>query len=117
MGGFADARGYDLLMGRWSRLLGHELVRFAGIADGERVLDVGCGTGSLSASILSASSNTEVVGVDPSSTFVDTARDRLRDPRARFETGDAQSLGFPSGSFDRTMAMLMLNFVACFGPS
>lgn len=46
MSSFADVRGYDLLMGRWSKLLGRELVRFAGIADGARILDVGCGIGS-----------------------------------------------------------------------
>jgi len=108
---FADARGYDFLMGRWSNLLGREFVGFAAIADGARVLDVGCGTGSLTGATLTATRPVEVVGIDPSPTFVELARDRLRDARARFETGDAQNLAFPDGYFGYTMAMLVLNFV------
>lgn len=111
MSDFTDARGYDLLMGRWSRLLGEAFVQFAGIMDGECVLDVGCGTGSVSSCILSASPTAEVIGIDPSAIFVEAARDRIRDPRARFETGDAQAIGFPDGTFDCTVAMLVLNFV------
>jgi SAM-dependent methyltransferase len=108
---FADARGYDLLMGRWSTLLGREFVAFAGIANDARVLDVGCGTGSLANVILTASHPAEVVGVDPSPTFVELARERFRHAPARFETGDAQNLPFADGAFTFTAAMLVLNFV------
>src|SRR4051812_17220761 len=45
--GFQDADAYDRLMGRWSRRLAPLLIGFGGLADGERILDVGCGTGSL----------------------------------------------------------------------
>jgi SAM-dependent methyltransferase len=111
MTGFADAHGYDLLMGRWSKLLAREFVGFAGITDGARVLDAGCGTGSLADAILAATRPAEVVGVDPSPTFVELAQDRFRDARARFETGDAQNLAFRDGYFTCTAAMLVLNFV------
>ena len=107
---FADDRGYERFMGRWSRLLGREFVTFAGVADGERVLDVGCGTGSL-AGVLLSTPIAGVVGVDPSAAFVAAARRRVSDPRARFAVGDAQRLAFPDGAFDRTMSMLVLNFV------
>lgn len=111
MADFADARGYELLMGRWSRLLARELVGFTRLGEDDRVLDVGCGTGSLTEVIVATRAGAEVVGVDPSPSFVASARDRVRDPRARFETGDAQRLAFPNGAFDCTMAMLVLNFV------
>lgn len=111
MGAFADSQAYESFMGRWSRLLGDEFVKFTGLHRDERVLDVGCGTGALTAAILSASPLVTVVGVDPSRTFVDAARVRFRDSHARFETGDAQRLSFPDGAFDHSMAMLVLNFV------
>ena len=43
----ADGNGYELQMGRWSRRLAEPFLDFVGAANGERVLDVGCGTGSL----------------------------------------------------------------------
>lgn len=45
---FTDSDGYERLMGRWSRQLAPQLVAFGRIADGDAVLDVGCGTGALS---------------------------------------------------------------------
>jgi hypothetical protein len=43
----SDGDGYELVMGRWSRRLAAPFLDFSGSADGEEVLDVGCGTGSL----------------------------------------------------------------------
>lgn len=111
MSAFADAHGYELLMGRWSRLLAGEFIRFVGISDGARVLDVGCGTGSVVDAIVTATRPDEVVGVDGSPGFLQLARDRFRDPRVRFETGDAQNLSFGDGAFTSAVAMLVLNFV------
>ena len=42
-----DAGNYEKLMGRWSRRLAPLFIEHAGIADGENVIEVGCGTGSL----------------------------------------------------------------------
>ncbi|MGE3784184.1 MAG: hypothetical protein AB7H71_15800, partial [Alphaproteobacteria bacterium] len=44
---FQNADGYERVMGRWSRRLAPLLIGFGGLADGDRVLDAGCGTGSL----------------------------------------------------------------------
>ncbi len=111
MSHFVDTRGYDAFMGRWSRRLGHALVRFAGIPAGARVLDVGCGTGALADALLETARPSEIVGVDPNLTSVEIARARFADPRVRFQNGDVQSLGFHDGSFDASVAMLVLNFV------
>ena len=101
---FEIGDGYELYMGRWSRLLAPRYAAFAGVRDGERVLDVGTGTGALAASL----PNSEVVGVDPSAAFVEHAK---KGARARFEVGDAQALRFADASFDHAMAMLVINFV------
>jgi ubiquinone/menaquinone biosynthesis C-methylase UbiE len=49
-----DAAAYERLMGRWSRELAEQFIAFAGIADGDRILDLGCGTGSLAFALVSA---------------------------------------------------------------
>ena len=101
---FAASEGYELYMGRWSRLLAPRFIAFAGVKDGQRILDVGTGTGALAGSF----ANNEVVGVDPSAAFIEHAR---RNARARFEVGDAQALKFADQSFDHAMSLLVINFV------
>lgn len=109
--GFDNADGYDRFMGRWSRALAVEFVRFVEVQDGDRVLDVGCGTGALAACILEGRPRAEVTGIDLSAAFVEAARRRVPAPRAHFEQGDAQSLRFDDGVFDAAVSMLVFNFI------
>ena len=102
---------YEAYVGRWSRLVAHELLSWLGVPSGGRWLDVGCGTGALSETILRESSPAEVLGIDPSDGFVAHARARIGDERARFELGDAQALPFADGTFDAVTSGLVLNFV------
>lgn len=111
MSDFADARAYERLMGRWSAPLARQLVRFAGVTDGARALDVGCGTGALTAALLEVGPRVEVEAIDLSPAFVGFARERIGATRARVEVGDAQRLAFPDQSFDWVGSMLVLNFV------
>lgn len=108
---FLNAEGYDRLMGRWSQHLAPRLIEFAGIADGDRVLDVGAGTGSLSRAVLAATRHSAVTGVDPSGPYIEYARSCTSDSRARFEVGDAQALPYPDAFFDKTLALLVMNFI------
>jgi SAM-dependent methyltransferase len=102
---FEIGDAYEHYMGRWSRLLAPRYAAFAGVEDGERVLDVGAGTGALAASL----TRSAVVGVDPSAAFVAHAAKQVGS--ARFEVGDAQALRFGDAAFDHAMAMLVINFV------
>ncbi len=106
---FFNPEGYERLMGRWSHRLAPRLVEFAGIKDGDRVLDVGTGIGSLALAVATRCS--EVVGIDPSSGYIEHARKRTTDPRVRFEVGDAQKLPYPDASFDKCLALLVINFI------
>ena len=108
---FSGAEKYERFMGRWSQRLAPLFVRFAGIKDGEQVLDVGSGTGSLALAIAAQTRRSEVVGIDPSRAFVDFANQRTSDPRIKFQVGDAQSLDFPDASFNSCLALLVMNFI------
>jgi SAM-dependent methyltransferase len=108
---FAEGAPYERFMGRWSRRLAPSMVRFAGVRDGEFILDVGSGTGALSAAIASTGPAVRVVGVDPSAAYVADANARLSTDRVRFMEGDVQTLHFGDGTFDRVLSQLVLNFV------
>ena len=107
----ADAAGYEIQMGRWSRRLAIEFAAFAELRDGERILDVGCGTGSLASVILSVTTSSTIDGVDLAAPYIEYAARTHRDPRLHFQVGDARSLPFASCSFDRVLSLLVLHFV------
>jgi ubiquinone/menaquinone biosynthesis C-methylase UbiE len=108
---FTVSAGYERYMGRWSRLLAPVYVAFAGPKDGQRVLDVGSGTGALASALEAALGSSEIVGIDPSAGFIAYATKNAKSGRARFEVGDAQKLRFGDASFDQTMSLLVMNFI------
>lgn len=110
-GMFSAGDAYERFMGRWSRKLAPALVQFAGVRDGDSVLDVGCGTGALAAAAAAIGPSVQVSGVDPSAAYVTAAARRHGTDRVRFRVGDARELPFPAASFDRTLSLLILNFV------
>ena len=104
---FSASDGYERFMGRWSRRLAPLFVTFAGITEGDRVLDVGSGTGALSAAA-AAIESVQVTGIERSAAYVAYARNHVD---GRFEVGDALALPFSDDAFDRALSMLVLNFV------
>jgi ubiquinone/menaquinone biosynthesis C-methylase UbiE len=106
-----DASGYDQLMGRWSQRLASLFINFAGIADGERILDVGCGTGSLTFALARSANLSEIAAIDYSPVFVEEVTRRSTDPRIRIQQADACALPFEGNTFDRALALLVLHFV------
>jgi ubiquinone/menaquinone biosynthesis C-methylase UbiE len=110
---FSAAEAYEQSMGSWSRRLAPLFIEFiGGIGDTERVLDVGCGTGSLACTILTMSSHAKIVGIDPSGSFIEYARSKNVDPRITFEVGDAQQLPYLEASFDKCLALLIMSFIS-----
>ena len=105
------AEAYEVEMGRWSRQLAPLFVEFAGFRDGETVVDVGCGTGSLSATLARVTRASKIIGIDPSKTFIEYARTQITDPRVTFEIGDAQNVPYPDNSFDQALGLLVVNFI------
>ena len=108
---FSASADYERFMGRWSRQLAREYIAFAHVKNGDRVLDVGTGTGSLASVLEATMTSSEIVGVDPSEGFISYAKKNAKSGRTHFETGDAQALRFLDSSFDQTMALLVMNFI------
>ena len=108
---FADARAYERFMGRWSESAAPQFVECAGIPDRGKVLDIGCGTGALALTIARLRPHCKIEGIDVSREYIEFARGRTRNPRVRFETGDAQNLPFAPGTFDAAASLLVFNFI------
>jgi SAM-dependent methyltransferase len=101
---------YDRFMGRYSAPLAPLFADFAKISTGQRVLDVGCGPGALTAVLVDRLRPDAVSAVDPSESFVAAARDRY--PGVDVRLGAAELLPFEDGSFDAALAQLVVHFMS-----
>ena len=108
---FSEPQAYERFMGRWSRSLAPLLVRFAGVRDGDMVLDIGSATGALTAAVATAAPSSRIVGIDPAAPYVALAASQHGSSIIRFEVGDAQQMRFDAATFDRTLSLLVVNFI------
>jgi SAM-dependent methyltransferase len=106
-----SGHAYEQYVGRWSRKVASELVRWLALAPGLAWADVGCGTGALAETIITLCAPASVRGIDLSASFVAQARQRITAPQAVFETGDATHLPWEPHVCDVTVSGLVLNFV------
>ena len=102
---------YEPYVGRWSRQVAKGFLKWLDVPSQRRWLDVGCGTGALSQTILDICDPQAVKGIDRSDGFVSYARANVIDPHTTFEVGDAQSLPVDSETYDAAVSGLVLNFV------
>ena len=107
---WAAGDAYEPYVGRWSRLVAREFVAWLGVAGGAAWLDVGCGPGALSQTVLETADPAAVVAVDPSLGFLANARARLGGP-VRLAAADARRLPVADARVDVAVSGLVLNFV------
>ena len=108
---WSNAGEYERFMGRWSRLVAREFLSWIAVPWRQRWLDVGCGTGALSETILSRCQPIEVVGVDRSLAYATAARAARREPLAHFLAADAARLPLRGTHFDAAVSGLVINFI------
>jgi len=104
-----DPAVYEHFMGRWSRRLAGPFLDFAGVERGDRVLDVGCGTGVITAAL--AERGCTPVGVDASEPYLDGARRDRPHPNIAYELGDARRMQYPDASFDACVSALAIDVI------
>jgi SAM-dependent methyltransferase len=111
MNQWASGAAYEPYVGRWSRLVARDFLSWLEVPAGSRWLDVGCGTGALTQTILTEANPAEVQAIDLSPDYVAYARAQTPDPRATFQAGSAEALPFEADRFDAVVSGLVLNFV------
>ena len=118
---FLPAAGRDFLLPAYdplTRLLGVDRARRALVDQADlrpyfRVLDIGCGTGSLAVLVKTLYPAAQVVGVDPDPRALDLARRKTDGAglSVKFDRAFGDALGYPDASFDRVLSSMMLHHV------
>jgi SAM-dependent methyltransferase len=103
------AKAYDRFMGRYSAPLSPQLADLAGVAAGQRALDVGCGSGMLTGELVGRLGAGSVAAIDPSVSFVEAVRERF--PGVDVRQGAAEELPFNDGEFDAALSQLVVHFM------
>lgn len=103
------ATDYDRFMGRYSVPLAPLFADFAAVDAGQRVVDVGCGPGALTAELVARVGTASVSAVDPTESFVAAARERQ--PLVDIHHAGAEELPFGDGTFDAALAQLVVHFM------
>jgi SAM-dependent methyltransferase len=105
-------QAYEGYVGRWSRLVGREFIGWLAAPSRADWLDVGCGSGALTATILALAAPRHIHAIDPSAGYLAVAQQQVADPRVQFEQGNAEQLPVNTAAFDAVVSGLVLNFVS-----
>lgn len=101
---------YERYVGRWSRLVADAFLEWLDLPSSLRWLDVGCGTGALTAAIFEKCGPIQLIGIDPSEGFLAKARARLGG-NATFHVANALDIPRLDPRVDVVVSGLVLNFV------
>ena len=108
---WAAGAAYEPFVGRWSRPIARAFLNRLAIPPRATWVDIGCGTGAVTDTILTIADPARVDAFDPSAGFIAYAREHVPDPRAAFGIADARSLPLQDATVDAVVSGLMLNFV------
>jgi trans-aconitate methyltransferase len=106
-----DGAAYEIFLGRWTRRLAPLLLDFAEFSGAGRLIDVGCGTGSVACAMATRWPKRAVIGIDVAAPYIAFARGEQRLDNLTFAQAHAAQLPYADASFDGAAAQLVLNFV------
>lgn len=98
-------------MGRWSRPVAQAFAEWLDVPPRAHWLDVGCGTGALTAALCELKRPASVLACDPSGPLIEYASSLLPDKSVGFELAEATHLPVREGGFDAVVSGLVLNFL------
>jgi SAM-dependent methyltransferase len=108
---WGDGAAYEGYMGRWSRLVAPRFLRWLDPGSGLTWLDVGCGTGALTAAIMAEAAPTAMHACDPAKAHADYTRHHIDDPRLTVSVAGAGDLPVSADGYDYIVSGLVLNFI------
>ena len=108
---FRDGAAYERYMGVWSQLAGEVFLDWLDPAPDRQWLDVGCGNGAFTGTVIQRCAPSSMHGVDPSQQQLAYARAQPALRSAVFEQGDAMALPYPNAAFDIAVMPLVIFFV------
>ena len=108
---FSDSAAYERFMGSWTRAVGAKFLDWIAAADGQRLLEVGCGTGIFTEMLVKATAPREIIAIDPAPTQIELAKGKPFARDVDFRIADAQALPFANGDFDLAVSALVINFI------
>src|SRR5918912_2011681 len=103
---WTSGASYECYVGRWSRLVSRQFLTWLDVPSGAKWLDVGCGTGALSQTILEITSPNMVLGIDSSEGYIEFARKQIQNPKVAFCLADSQALPVESAACDMVVSGL-----------
>jgi len=109
---WTDGDAYELYVGRWSRKVGELFLQWLDPPSNLHWLDLGCGTGALTAEVLRRCRPRSVIGVEPSEGFLSFARQQVRDASVEFRQGSGERIPLDDRSVEIAISGLVLNFIS-----
>lgn len=108
---FSDGEAYELVMGRWSRLVGESFLDWMDVPPGLRWADIGCGNGAFTELILARCVPSSLVGLDPSPGQIAHARSRPAAHQIDYQVADGQALPLADDGVDIAVMALVIAFI------
>jgi len=108
---WASGQAYEPYVGRWSRPVARKFLEWLAVPPGSLWLDVGCGTGALTQTLLQVAAPRGVKGIDAAEGYIAFVRGKITDNRATFQLGDAQALPVETAAYHAVVSGFVLNFL------